>query len=1474
MYVFPPWESLAIGDLISFVARTVVLDNHGKHLFIPVDSPLVKVVIIGELSSMAETYSFLDVRVTSVDGLVCCSLDCASHVLPIAPCVGEDMRLIVELCSGMGAFSSVASKLGCHVLAGVDQNPCWEHLFASLHDGGSQFLISDISGAQIVKQLHEIGATHATFLAGISCQPYSTAGDNRGFSDSRSQSLPKALQTMWLLQAPICILECVEGIQNHREVEALIQEFCQKAGYCCTQKVLHLDQIWCAKRSRWFAILSSKMIGPVTLPDFTPSNRYRKVKEVMPVIYQWPQSETAQLELSLYELTKFGDYTRGGIEKCYLDGEGVLPTVLHSAGGQLYPCKCGCRQALSISRLEQRGLFCTLIPSETTVYHENVHRRLCRYLHPTEAFYLNGGSPGVKYPPDMRLCLSAIGQCVSPLHAIWVIGHAMKALGNFLGVFIVDPSHALQQHVDEITREAQVFWRNNQIPTESEHVGEESSKQQHSDVVISIRDDEPPISFRASDQAVLSEFVAAQRALTSEKEVPPLHLEGDVKICEFQNNRENNPALQELSEDVVMACPCDEWNVDSGVVTSPPEEKPQTGHPEPQGSAVCHLKPQGLLELNAPLVMVLGGLPSLHKPNLTREQRIILLQNQQDLWGNDEILFHLDSIASQAPSEQKVIVWDPLVMSSVVRSGCMRPLEEYAKQLEIGSTVITGVVIEQHWYPLVIRWERDGLHSFTCGLAFNFSVAMQVVVKAISKSLKMEPMMVKNRNPKFVVTNKCGALTISFIRQLIFGTALVTNPSELHDEHLVMRNEFESNLAACVPRPWVWGNGDTWKDKLNSLLQEHGVPLAEVKDRAQLIIDRLGEAALSAAMRGPQPWRELKSIANQVVPMLQIIKQSELQVMIDKKAASGQTVGNKAQKEKSKGKGKGKAMQTLDPSVETGVFVCGDQLPLGQIEISKVGPNASGIVLTSVSEALPYIKSGKQISSGGLAFLIVDAGVEMRIPTTLIAEKVRFPVICSRNGEPLLIDAMMYQLGSLPVTKQMVQNRFEVVSISSCVVKIAVYRDQLQIAWNDFIPHPLRHVFQLMPCIRPCDDQECDGSCEAWHPNPNYRVQDPLLEAWGRQWIKINFVQCSPEEAQCFTIHVRLPACMLKQLQSYSGIGGLFLEPKAVDGKLPSQDFHVIWLPKASLEDVQVYKRTLSGISGLARMGNKLGVRCATQDAESIHRALKPSSSFLPAGRKLFFLLGPVPFGTLKQSVCDAVASIGWQARPVQPVPTVSQVEGVLWKVQSVEPPPQNIIMGVHGEMVITSLEDPHVQVQKTPSVVGANRTLQMCAAGKSNSEVDPLQLNDPWSAYVKSNPAPMPKLAAQDPVEALEKKVLEAVMQRLPKDNMEVDSDSRGCDETRIQTLEAKLQNLHENQTQLHQMVVSQGESHGQYIEKLSQQQHRLEQAVGEQSSQLTHFQGQFRAQLEQQQGQLDGLFQQQMSRLEELLAKKQRTD
>ena len=1336
MDVFPKWDALTVGDTISFVARTIVLNNQGRHLVCPIDCPTVRVVIEGELPQTADTFSFLGVQVVTTNQFVCCRLADASHALPIAACVGDDLKLVVELCSGVGAFSSVSKLLGCHVIAGVDQNPKWEGLFKELHQEESRFLIGDIADLEIVKQLHWLGATHATILAGVSCQPYSKAGDGLGFKDVRSQSLPKALFTTWLLQSPICILECVEGIRQHPEVIRLLDSFCKTAGYHWTEKVLHLDHVWCAKRTRWFAVVSSKILGPIEIHDFPPCASFRTIQEVMPSIIQWPQNAMEQLCLSLYELVKFGDYTKGGIETCYLSLTGVLPTVLHSAGGQLYPCRCGCRQALSISRLEQRGLFCTLVPLESVVLHECVHRRHCRYLHPTEAFFLNGGSPTIDWGEDLRLSLSAVGQCASPIQAIWVLGQVVHKIHNFLGLPVFDPCLALQQHIEQIRAESVRFWplpepnaTVHDQPTQSE-VGNDLR-----DIEIYDRKSDSVIRFRAHASACLAEFVAAQSVLTEDVDVDMTHIDGTALLTNLSPT-DLFPKKEEPCETCVPSCPCLEWNDngnnhDEGVgapvipSTNLKGDSPAYSSKTSQSElALCSLDSKGLLALNSPLLMILGGLKGLREQTVSKEQRIAILENQGDLWADDELCFHLHQIAMAAPDEPKHWVWDPIVMSSMVRSGCLRPLGEYAKQFCCGQTAITAVLVEKHWYPMVWRWDHDGLHSFTCGLSFDFSLALQTLTRELCKHLGLENRPVKNRPVKFVHDNKCGALVVSFIRQLISGTAFVQSVQELASEHAVLRKAFIDQLVDVIPRPWVWGQGEEWVQKLQSLLQEHGVSLEEVPSRAQMVVDRLGSSSVSKAMQGPQPWRELKSLANQVVPMIQLIKHSELQDVIQKRAATGQSVGSKAQKSKTKGKGKGKGVQSLDPAllrVETGVFVCGNQCPMHQIDLSKVGSNASGVVLLSMQEALPYLKGGRPISKGGLLFLIVDAE-ESNLPNTLAHEKIRIPVICTCNGEPLLVDVLGFQLGSMQVTKQVCANSFEVVSVSSCVIKIAVYRDQIGIQWRDFIPHPLQHVFRLLPVIRPCEDSECDGSCEAWHANPTYHLSDPLLEVWGKQWMKLNFVQSSPEEAQCFTIHVRLPACILKQVQSYSGTGGLFLEPKSLDGKKPSADYFVVWLPRASFEEVQVYKRTVHGVVGLARMGSKLGLRCVTADAEMVHASVKPTSSFLPAGRKLFFLLGPVPFGTLKQSVADAVASIGWQARPIQPIPTNRQVDGVLWKLQAIVPPPKNVIVGSHGEMVITSMEQPSVQAKVGTAIVGANRTVQLCAQSSNEKRNDPLQ--------------------------------------------------------------------------------------------------------------------------------------------------------
>lgn len=129
------------------------------------------------------------------------------------------------------------------------------------------------------------------------------------------------------------------------------------------------------------------------------------------------------------------------------------------------------------------------------------------------------------------------------------------------------------------------------------------------------------------------------------------------------------------------------------------------------------------------------------------------------------------------------------------------------------------------------------------------------------------------------------------------------------------------------------------------------------------------------------------------------------------------------------------------------------------------------------------------------------------------------------------------------------------------------------------------------------------------------------------------------------------------------------------------------------------------------------------------------------------------------------------------------------------------------------------------------------------------------------------------DPVDALEKRIVSRVMAKLPE-SMEVDTESTGASQSKLQELEKHIEELRAGHCQLHQIVSEQGQSQGRQIQQLAVQTANIEHAVTDQAGKLTQFQGQFRAQIEHQQTQLDSLFQQQMAKLEELISKKQRTE
>ena len=188
-------------------------------------------------------------------------------------------------------------------------------------------------------------------------------------------------------------------------------------------------------------------------------------------------------------------------------------------------------------------------------------------------------------------------------------------------------------------------------------------------------------------------------------------------------------------------------------------------------------------------------------------------------------------------------------------------------------------------------------------------------------------------------------------------------------------------------------------------------------------------------------------------------------------------------------------------------------------------------------------------------------------------------------------------------------------------------------------------------------------------------------------------------------------------------------------------------MPRATMDQLVVQCQTMREVCGMARLGTKLGLRCRPADAASSISKIRPCMTYLPQGQKQIYLTGPFPFGTLKASVAAALQASGWTARPVQAVSAGPHVQGMMFKVHAVEPPPSKVLSMAHGDIVVTKETEPSAALPEVPKVVAAPCTM----AKVSREGLDELQINDPWAKPGMKLPRPAQAFSIGNPAEDME---------------------------------------------------------------------------------------------------------------------------
>ena len=758
--------------------------------------------------------------------------------------------------------------------------------------------------------------------------------------------------------------------------------------------------------------------------------------------------------------------------------------------------------------------------------------------------------------------------------------------------------------------------------------------------------------------------------------------------------------------------------------------------------------------------------------------------------------------------------------------------------------------LECFWLKTASSWDVAGI----------MPRCLNYLHDALSKAVGASAFFTHTEIRGFATTDFCGLCTVRWLDHRIRGKMLPSTTDEVHYLHDVARAQYLAFLQTqtMVPRPWIWAAGldGGSSDRLHDLLQRHGVPASQLEARTKLLVQTLGVVEVQNAMTSGNPWRSLKSLANQCKPPVKIVLPHELEAMIISKTADGRQ-GQKKKQGKGFGKGKTSQAHRLDPEklyIEEGTFVIGD-VKCQQLQLHQLGPLAEGVVLTTVSSVAAHLKAGQPLTSSGLALVILNAD-EDQLETELLWSMVRVVLRCRANHQPVLVTAHLVQLGRRCVEPARVSPTFEMPEVEAACIKVAVYRDAVE-NWSEVTAAPIRYVLSVLSPLVVCTDCPPDkiGACVKWHPPSQTVVAEPILDIWRRQWTSSTFKACEPDVASIFWVNVRYLLERQSAVLRCSGYRGVFVEPRSLDGKAGVDSYQVLWMPREPLSELERLQHSHVIIEGLARLGARHGLRVATENAPALSRLVKPGTVYLTVGERSDFEVGPLPFGMDRLSMTRLCESWKWQARPMHPIRSLNGELGTVWLLQSCHDPPAEVMKYKGGEIVINKVVKKS-QTQNAPvrETVGTAATMALCSLDDAAPKIDPWLKDDPWKqAAGRTSNLPAAGAFVGTQLQQLESRIEKSLLTRLaPAEDVDMEQ------KVNPQAVDARFVALEQQVTDL--------------VAKQSGLEVKLDESIQRGDAQISQFQSQVSAQFESQRGEMQSLFGHQMAQIEALLNKKAR--
>ena len=349
-----------------------------------------------------------------------------------APNVAEPLTA-VELCAGLGAGSTAFETCAIRVQCFNDVNPKYCQWLSSKIADDQTVVCGDLTSSRTLKQISDAAPSSQFLSAGVSCQPFSSLGDQKQQFDDRSRSLPGTLKAGFHLQSTWILLECTKEARFSPWAQGVIDKFCRETGYRCEQQILDLHRTWPAHRTRWFAVLTHPHVPAVPIPSMPMLPWIPSILHLTPGVLPSTYANMDELRLDFHELKAFNETARG-VHGSILNMCKPMSTATHSWGSQLRGCECGCRtNGFTNARLRDKGLYGQVVPLGEEFQHERFSFHAMRHLHPHEVALYNGLDPKyitVSGLGSARFELSGVGQMASPLQVGWIVANILFETNN------------------------------------------------------------------------------------------------------------------------------------------------------------------------------------------------------------------------------------------------------------------------------------------------------------------------------------------------------------------------------------------------------------------------------------------------------------------------------------------------------------------------------------------------------------------------------------------------------------------------------------------------------------------------------------------------------------------------------------------------------------------------------------------------------------------------------------------------------------------------------------------------------------------------------------------------------------------------------------------------------------------------------------------------------------------------------------